>query len=267
MAKKAQSQPKSQLHEHCIAVSEGKRCFENAFQSVARMILESQIDKVVVNAKTTYDFSIFRNGPKHVIGMYDEINSFVSYVKDAAENGSSKEMAFVLVGEPGNGKTFFVDFLCTHYRTFLSQSENRKYTFRFNNMAALGNYGRINMIESQTYEDPMILAMNLFDSPEENKAYLAKAFGFKAKRIDELYENYRPLGACSGYIWNNVREQTDGDIDELQHFIDITIRLFPDVVPDIAAAGTQGTIVLVEFVNAFGLEPERFGQVGLVFFR
>jgi len=32
--------------------------------------------------------------------MYDEINSFVSYVKDAAEGGSSKEMAYVLVGEP-----------------------------------------------------------------------------------------------------------------------------------------------------------------------
>jgi serine protein kinase len=153
--------------------------------------------------------------------MYDEINSFVSYVKDAAENGSSKEMAFVLVGEPGNGKTFLVDFLCAHYRSFLSKNENRKYTFRFNNMAALGNYGRINMIESQTYEDPMILAMNLFDAPEENKANLAKEFGFKDKQIDALYENYRPLGACSGYIWNNLREHADGDINKMLEFIDI----------------------------------------------
>ncbi len=221
MAKKAQAQSKSQLHEHCLAVKEQQRCFENAFQSVARMILESNIDKVVVNAKTTYDFSIFRNGAKHVIGMYDEINSFVSYVKDAAENGSSKEMAFVLVGEPGNGKTFFVDYLCNHYRSFLSKSENRKYTFRFNNMAALGNYGRINMIESQTYEDPMILAMNLFDSQEETKAFLAREFGFKDKQIDVFYENYRPLGACSGYIWNNIREHTDGDINKMLELIDI----------------------------------------------
>jgi serine protein kinase len=221
MAKKAQSQPKSQLHEHCAKVQEQRRCFENAFQSVARMILESHIDKVVVNAKTTYDFSIFRNGQKHVIGMYDEINSFVSYVKDAAENGSSKEMAFVLVGEPGNGKTFFVDYLCAHYRTFLTKSENRKYTFRFNNMAALGNYGRIQMVESQTYEDPMILAMNLFDTPDENKTFLAKEFGFKEKQIDAIYENYRPLGACSGYIWNNIREAADGDINKMLEFIDI----------------------------------------------
>ena len=88
------------------------------------MILESEIEKVVVNGKTTYDFSIFRTGKKHIIGMYDEINSFVSYVKDAAEGGSSAETAFVLVGEPGNGKTFLVDYLCAKYRNFLSQGKN-----------------------------------------------------------------------------------------------------------------------------------------------
>ena len=60
----------------------------------------------MVNGKSTFDFRIFRESKKHIIGMYDEINSFVSFVKDASEGGSSKEMAFVLVGEPGNGKTF-----------------------------------------------------------------------------------------------------------------------------------------------------------------
>ena len=116
----------NELRSHLEAVKEGKRVFENAFQSVARMILESKIQKVVVNGRTTYDFSIFRNGKKHLIGIYDEINSFVSYVKDAAEGGSSKEMAYVLVGEPGNGKTFFVEFLCNEYRRFLAQDKNRK---------------------------------------------------------------------------------------------------------------------------------------------
>jgi serine protein kinase len=225
MAKKAQaelqSQPQLQLHQHCIAVKEGRRPFENAFQSVARMILKSDIEKVVVNGRTTYDFSIFRQGKKHVIGMYDEINSFVSYVKDAAEGGSSKEMAFVLVGEPGNGKTYFVDFLCAQYRAFLSRPENRKYTFRFRGMDTMGSYGRISMIESQTYEDPMILAMNLFDDPEENKAYLSREFGFEDKAIDILYDNYRPMGACSGYIWNDIRESTGGDIDQMLSLVDI----------------------------------------------
>ena len=109
------------FHQHLTAVKDGKLRFENAFQGVSRMILETEIEKVVVNGKTTYDFKIFRNGSKHVIGMYDEINSFVSYVKDAAEGGSSKEMAFVLVGEPGNGKTFFVEFLASKYRNFLGK--------------------------------------------------------------------------------------------------------------------------------------------------
>ncbi|MCP4746365.1 MAG: serine protein kinase PrkA [Desulfobacteraceae bacterium] len=223
MVKKVQNQvkTKSQFHDHCWQVKQNLRMFENCFQSVSRMILENEIHKVVVNAKTTYDFNIFRNGRKHVIGMYDEINSFVSYVKDASENGSSKEMAFVLVGEPGNGKTFFVDFLCTQYRSFLTKDKNKKYTFRFIGIDQIGNYGRINAIESQTYEDPMILAMNLYDDRDESKTFLAKEIGFDDKQIENLYENYRPLGACSGYIWNDIRSFTNGNIDDMMKYVQI----------------------------------------------
>ncbi len=209
------------LRHHLTEVKEGKRRFENAFQSVSRMILDGEITKAVVNGKTTYDFSIFREGPKHVIGMYDEINSFVSYVKDAAEGGSSKEMAFVLVGEPGNGKTFLVEFLSTKYRDFLSKGKNRKYTFKFLNLAKLENYGRIATIESQTYEDPMILAMNLFEDPDQNREFLVKQIGFSDKEVESVYENYRPIGACSGYIWNDIKNFTDGAIDEMLKFIEI----------------------------------------------
>ena len=211
----------TKLYRHLEDVKDGKRCFENAFQGVTRMILESDIGKVVVNGKSTYDFSIFRTGNKHIIGMYDEINSFVSYVKDAAERGSSAEMAYVLVGEPGNGKTFFVEFLCSKYRSFLAHDNNRKYTFKFTNMDKLGNYGRITTIESQTYEDPMILAMNLFENPDENKTFLANEIGFSDAQIEKVYENYRPLGACSGYIWNDIRSFTDGKIDEMLKFVEI----------------------------------------------
>ena len=222
----------STLQHHLAEVKAGRRRFENAFQAVTRMILGSSIEKVVVNGKTTYDFSIFRQGPKHVIGMYDEINSFVSYVKDAAEGGSSKEMAFVLVGEPGNGKTFFVEFLSDCYRRFLSQEGNRKYTFRFLNMDKLGNYGKIKTIESQTYEDPMILAMNLFEDPDENREYLAGKIGFSDKQIEEVYENYRPLGACSGYIWNDIANFTGGKIEDMLKYIEIV------PVPLIESLGT-----------------------------
>ncbi len=209
------------LRNHLNAVKEDERRFENAFQGVSRMILEKNIEKVVVKGKTTYSFNIFGRGAKHIIGMYDEINSFVSFVKDAAEGGSSKEMAFVLVGEPGNGKTFFVEFLCDQYRHFLTREQNRKYTFRFINMNKLGEYGRINTIESQTYEDPMILAMNLFETPEESKAYLADQIGFSDLQVDDVHANYRPLGACSGYIWNDIRNYADGNLEKMLDFVEI----------------------------------------------
>ena len=211
----------SSFRHHLTAVKEGKLCFENAFQGVARMILKSKIEKISVKGKATYDFKIFSTGRKHIIGMYDEINSFVSFVKDAAEGGSSKEMAYVLVGEPGNGKTFFVEFLCSKYREFLAKETNRKYTFRFVNVDKIGSYGRIKNVESQTYEDPMILAMNLFDIPDENKKFLLAKIGFSDKAVEDLYENYRPLGACSGYIWNDIRNYTGGDVNEMLKFVEI----------------------------------------------
>jgi serine protein kinase len=209
------------LKDHLIAVKDGTRRFENAFQGVARMILGGDIDKVVVNGRTMYDFKIFRGGAKHVIGMHEEINSFVSYVKDAAEGGSSKEMAYVLVGEPGNGKTFFVEYVCARYRQFLAREENRKYSFRFKDTDKLGNYGRISVIESQTYEDPMILGMNLFEDPDQTRDYLIKEIGFSEDALSALSEAYRPLGACSGYIWSDIRDHCGGDIDAMMGFVEI----------------------------------------------
>jgi serine protein kinase len=214
-------QKKSSFQQHLTAVKDGRRSFENAFQGVSRMILEQGFEKVVVNGKTTYDFTVFRTGRKHTIGMYDEINSFVSFVKDAAEGGSSKEMAFVLVGEPGNGKTFFVEFLCSQYRAFLSNEQNRRYTYRYTGLEKLGHYGKITVIESQTYEDPLILAMNLFENREENRRFLADQGGFDEAGLNRLYENYRPMGACSGYIWNDIRTFCDGDLAKMLEFIEV----------------------------------------------
>ena len=209
------------LIQHIKAVKKGHRRFENAFQGVSRMILEGEIKKTTVNGKTTYDFSVFRTGVKHVIGMYDEINSFVSYVKDAAEGGSSKEMAFVLVGEPGNGKTFLVEFLAGKYRSFLSREENRKYTFKFKHLDRIGTYGRITTIESQTYEDPMILAMNLFDLPDDNRTFLSRDIGFSDDELGAIYGDYRPLGACSGFIWNDIRTHCSADINRMLEFVEV----------------------------------------------
>lgn len=212
--------PKS-LINHVDAVKKGKRLFEDAFQGVSRMILDAGIQKITVKGKTTYQFDIFSHGKKHLVGMYDEINSLVSFIKDASEGGSSREMAFVLVGEPGNGKTFLVEYLCARYREFISIPQNRKYTFRFMNLDQLGGYGKINFIESQTYEDPMILAMSLCETRDQSQEYFSKKFKFTDKQTQALYDKYRPLGACSAYIFNQIREHTDNDITKMLSFIDI----------------------------------------------
>ena len=219
--KKTITQEKT-LNYHLKEVIKGNRSFENAFQSITRMILGNKelIEKVTVNGQSTYDFTVFRQGKKHIIGMYDEINSFVSYVKDAAEGGSSAEMAFVLIGEPGNGKTYFVDYLNSLYRNFVSIPENRRYTFKFKNLDLIGGYGKIKEIESQTFEDPMILAMNLFEGLDNGKEYILRV-GATENQHENFYVNYRPMGACSDYIFNEIREYTDGDIKTMLDFIEI----------------------------------------------
>ncbi len=232
MADLKEIKPNRTLEYHLNAVKESKRSFENAFQAVSRMILEDEIEKVVVKGITTYNYKIFNRGAKHIIGMYDEINSFVSFVKDAAEGGSSKEMAYVLVGEPGNGKTFFVEFLCSLYRKFLSNDKNRKYSFKLHNLDKVGGYGRIPTIESQTYEDPMILAMNLYEDPDKNRNFLSERIGFSDSEIEKLYKNYRPLGACTGYIWNDIQVYMDGNMDDMLKCIEIV------PVPLIESLGT-----------------------------
>jgi len=219
--KTSNSDPKS-LDYHINSVLNGERKFENAFQSVSRMILGDPklIEKVTVNGKSTYDFRIFRKPGKHIIGMFDEINSFVSFVKDAAEGGSSSEMAFVLIGEPGNGKTFFVDLLNKLYRDFISLTPNKRYTFKLNKLDTLGGYGKITSVESQTFEDPMVMAMNIYDDKDSCKEYIAK-LGATDEQIERFFYSYRPLGACSDFIYHQLRDYCDGDIEKVKDFIEI----------------------------------------------
>ena len=67
----------------------------------------------------------------------------------------------------------------------------------------------------------MILAMNLFESRDENKAYLSEGGGFTDKEIDTFYEDYRPLGACSDYILNGIRDFTNGNREEIMDFFEV----------------------------------------------
>ncbi len=223
------------LPEYLKALREGKHRFESVFRSVARMILDdpAKVEKVTVNGKQTYDYKVFREGRKPVVGMFDLINSFVSYVKDAAENGSSREMAFVLVGEPGNGKTFFVDRVCDLYREYLTRPQNAKWTFQFRNLHQLGKYGKLTTIESQSYEDPVILAMNIDHDRNVCRQFLGK-LGFDDKTIDRFYQDYRPLGACTQYILEDIRAFTGNDLNKM-------LSDFIDIVP-VPLSGGLGTI-------------------------
>ena len=222
------------LNQYLIDLKEGKHIFENVFQSLARMLFDDHdsIKPIVVNGRNTYDFLKFRTGKKHIIGMFDVINMFVAFIKDGAEGGESKEMAFVLVGEPGNGKTFFVDYLSAMYRDFVSIPKNMKYTFRLKIPKGMEGYGNIKWIESQTYEDPVILTMNLLESEELNKEKM-QSYGFTSEEIDKYWDNFRPLGADTEYILNDIKNFYNGDLEKLIAEV--------EVVP-ITISSTLGTI-------------------------
>ncbi len=222
------------LDSYLQELSKGKHHFENIFEVLARMLFSdpNQITKIIVNGRNTYEFLKFREGKKHIIGMHNVINNFVAFIKDAAEGGESKEMAFVLVGEPGNGKTFFVEYLSSMYRDFISVPENNKFTFSYNISDGMDGYGKIRVIESQTFEDPVIFAMNLFEDDDKAKEYFA-SIGFGSQEIDKMYENYRPLGADSEYILRNFRNYFDNDVEKIKEHISVS---------EIPISSTLGTI-------------------------
>ena len=206
---------------HVREVLAGVRKFENAAESVSGMILEKPISKKSRAGKTVYDFEFFREGKKHIVGWYDEINDFVHFVKSASEGGSAKEMAFVLVGEPGNGKTFFVDYICEKYRKYLMELRNRKYTFKFVGLdKALSYDEKIAQMHSMTFEDPMTLAMNLFEDQNESKEFLSKS-GFGDNAIEALYERRRPLGASTEYLWYALLTRYGGDVAKVLEHVEI----------------------------------------------
>lgn len=225
------SQELESLVYHLKEVSAGRRRFENAAKSVSRMMLGGGVQKNTRAGQTMYEFGFFREGKKHIIGWFDEITDLFNFIKDAAEGGSSREMAFVLVGEPGNGKTFFVEYICSLYRQFIARPENKRYTFEFVGLENIGSYGNIKVAQSQTFEDPVILTMNLFGPGDLSKDYLSR-LEFGEKEIDGLYTDYRPLGACTEFIWNDIRTYCDGDIEKMLEFV----RIVP--VPIAESLGT-----------------------------
>ena len=89
-------------------------------------------------------------------------------------------------------------------------------------MDRLGSYGKITTIESQTYEDPMILAMNLFEDPDENQDLSCqrnRVFG--RQRLKSSMKTTGPwvhAADTSGTIFETMH---DGNIDEMLNFVEI----------------------------------------------
>jgi serine protein kinase len=53
-----------------------------------------------------------------------------------------------------------------------------------------------------------------------NREYLAR-FGFTDHEIEVFYEDYRPLGACTDYIWKDIVSHFDGDIEKALQQLDV----------------------------------------------
>lgn len=217
----AKRTPEHCLEYHIKEFLAGNRRFENVYEALLRMVKEKPIIEIDDCGVTKYDYAIFREGERHLIGLYDTINDVVQFIKNAKEKGESKSQAIVLVGEPGTGKTFFCMYLGKLYKNFLRRQDNRKRTFRFINLEQFGPYIKIPFLESQTFEDPMILAMNLLEDKDDNMEYLCRNFGFSDKKVDEIYKNYRFLGADSAYILEEIKRHTGGDIKKTLEFIEI----------------------------------------------
>jgi len=72
----------------------------------------------------------------------------------------------------------------------------------------------------------------LFDNKDESKKVLA-SWGAKDEQIRKFYNSYRTLGACSYYIYNQILEHIDGDLNKLDDFVEII---------DIPISESRGTL-------------------------
>ncbi|MFP4656897.1 MAG: serine protein kinase PrkA [Candidatus Woesearchaeota archaeon] len=213
------------LDEHIEKVAKDERRFENVYRSVSRMMLEGKdrVKTISVNGMPMQDYSFFREGKEPIVGMYDEINRLVNFFVDGANSPQSRKQGFVFIGRPGNAKTHLIKKLGNEYLNFLSHPGNERYTIRFNRLDELdGEYGDIAFRESETFEDPMILAMNLFPDLDDSIAYMKKK-EIGEEKIEDFMQDYRSLNPASERMLLDILERNDGDPEKAlsEGFIDV----------------------------------------------
>ena len=62
--------------------------------------------------------------------------------------------------------------------------------------------------------------MNLFESRDDNKKYLS-TLGYSDAQLDKLFKSHRPLGACTYFVYNQMKEHFGGDLGEILKHIEI----------------------------------------------
>ncbi len=215
----------SSLDEHIEKVARGEKRFENVYESLTRMILEGKdrVKTITVNGMPMQDYSFFREGKEPIVGMYDEINRLVNFFVDGANSPQSRKQGFVFIGRPGNAKTHLIKKLGNEYLNFLSDPSNERHTIRFKRLDELdGEYGDIPYRESETFEDPMILAMNLFPSLDDSIDFLKKK-GVSEEQIEGFMNDYRTLNPASERMLIDILERTGNDPEKMlaEDYVDV----------------------------------------------
>ncbi len=231
------------LSAHVKGVLTGERKFQNVFESLNEMLREGGVQEATVNGRQKYEFNLFRTGAKPIVGMHDEIMGLASFIKQAAQGGKADELAFVMIGEAGNGKTYLAEFLMAKYREHTLKAGNRRYTFKFTGLTDPkfhGAFGRIPAMESQTFEDPMLLALNLDDDIWRSLALSGMSHAPIGKDGDvapivEFQDRFsrlrRPLGADTDHTLGIIKDlaQSDKDLTRLlaEHVEIVPVRISP----------------------------------------
>lgn len=209
------------LQYHVEEFKKRNRIFVDAFRGMERVLGSGLLEKVPGLNKDHPSYELY-------IRRIERLSKYVQCVLGGV---IPKESVFLISGPARSGKDFFCRALRHAFITFFQQPKNQKYTFEFIGLEKLGLGCGHDTVTSQTYEDPMILAMNLVWPPEENKDLLTKKFRLPADEVESLYHRCpyykppRPLGSYSCYLWQWIKESVGYDIDKaLDHIQIVPVR-------------------------------------------
>jgi len=106
-----------------------------------------------------------------------------------------RDCPWLVVTDPGHNACGPIDYLCDQYAEFSAKPENRRFTFRFVDLEFSDHYRDMQFIQSETFEDPMLLALNFFDDWDSNKDFLKTISVLRMKKFLSAQEI--PAAECA----------------------------------------------------------------------